>query len=713
MPKARLKDPKQPQGTRLLDARPDRVDYRDLPYRARLVSLPDMWPDPEFIKKNFGDYAESLILDQGEYGACTGFGLSATVNYMLWMRGHQAAGTTSSPARRTGKSPASAAPAPMKVSAAMLYHMARIYDEWDGEDYEGSSCRGAMKGWHRHGSCIESLWPYEIDEKGEFVVVAKKGWQVDAALRPLGAYYRVDKNSIVDLQSAICEVGAVYVSAEVTDAWMLGEEDSLPLIPPPKGQKGGHAFALVGYTSDGFIVQNSWGPKWGYKGFAVLTFEDWIRAGSDAWVATLGAPVKVAKDSAAASARTRRSAGVRDVADGKATWFWSSDKPQKPNLYKNPKVEPWGESLAYEHSIVIGNDGEALNRLIDHGSGASAVEECAFALPDQWLRGGGKKKLAIYAHGGLNSEEDSLKRIRVMAPYFAENGIYPLFVTWKTGVWESITGMLADAAKKLWPFGDTARGLDDLFTRLAEARDRTFEQAARNVGIKALWSEMKQNAASSVIGGGGIELAAKQLERLAASVNGFELHLVGHSAGSILIGHLLDELAKIGGPKVATCTLYAPACTVEFANQRYGAAHQNGVLPVDRLEVHLMDDERERADSVAIYGKSLLYLVSRALETLHKSPILGLEKAWLAGSTDKDDDSWDPDTKDHVKAWQKLAGGKAKLVAYGKSHKVNDGVGTIPLAHGSFDNDVEVVSKTLERILGKPLPTRVEVLRGF
>jgi C1A family cysteine protease len=36
----------------------------------------------------------------------------------------------------------------------------------------------------------------------------------------------------------------------------------------PKTARGGHAVALVGYTSDRFIVRNSWGTTWGDKGFA-------------------------------------------------------------------------------------------------------------------------------------------------------------------------------------------------------------------------------------------------------------------------------------------------------------------------------------------------------------------------------------------------------------------------------------------------------------
>ena len=35
----------------------------------------------------------------------------------------------------------------------MFYELAKLYDEWPGQDYEGSSCRGALKGWHKHGVC--------------------------------------------------------------------------------------------------------------------------------------------------------------------------------------------------------------------------------------------------------------------------------------------------------------------------------------------------------------------------------------------------------------------------------------------------------------------------------------------------------------------------------------------------------------------------------
>ncbi|HEY2981199.1 MAG TPA: hypothetical protein VGJ22_08465, partial [Anaerolineales bacterium] len=106
-----------------LDARPDRLDLRDRPYDPPVVSLPDAWPPNDTVAKLLPLYVRSkLILDQGEDGACTGFGLACVVNYLLWIR-----------------QPPSRARKFEQASPRMLYHLARFYDEWQGEDYEGSS----------------------------------------------------------------------------------------------------------------------------------------------------------------------------------------------------------------------------------------------------------------------------------------------------------------------------------------------------------------------------------------------------------------------------------------------------------------------------------------------------------------------------------------------------------------------------------------------
>jgi hypothetical protein len=193
----------------LLDARPDRIDFRDREFRSQLVSLPAQYPSDQQIGLFLEQYQKSgMVLDQGVDGACTGYGLAAVVNYLSWYR--KALEFWQAEQIRD---PVDLPPSPEKVSEWMLYSAARLYDEWEGEDYSGSSCRGAMKGWHKHGVCKQLYWP----RSGP----ADEVWAQDAARRPLGAYYRVNVQSIADLQAAIYEVGAVYCSARVHEGWFF------------------------------------------------------------------------------------------------------------------------------------------------------------------------------------------------------------------------------------------------------------------------------------------------------------------------------------------------------------------------------------------------------------------------------------------------------------------------------------------------------------
>lgn len=274
---------------KLFDVRKDRLDLRDRTYRPVLKSLPKSYPNVTHIDEVIKCYrADEMVLDQGEDGACTGYALAAVINYLIWEKKIRDNYLDFLENPLVVKS--------QQVSPTMLYNLARIYDEWDGEDYEGSSCRGAMKGWHKHGVCSKAYWTEDMEEP-------KRGWEKESIKKPLGAYYRVDKESINDMQSALCEVGALYVSATVHDGWweildqdFKEREDinrDVPHIPYDPFPKGNHAFVIVGYTSHGFIVQNSWGQKWGNCGFGVLTYKDWLDHGLDAWVAVMGVPIEM------------------------------------------------------------------------------------------------------------------------------------------------------------------------------------------------------------------------------------------------------------------------------------------------------------------------------------------------------------------------------------------------------------------------------------
>ena len=686
---------------RTLDARPDRLDLRDREYLPQLLSLPPRWPvDPDLATWIPEYVAAGLVLDQGQEGSCTGFGLAGVVDYLLFRRRISAAGSLKSE----------------PVSARMLYHLARFYDEWAGEDYDGSSCRGALKAWHKHGVCRDSLWPYR-DRRGRVVFIKPRdGWDTDALTRTLGVYYRVNRASVVDMQAAIRQIGAILVSATVHDGWdmVLTKQrsrgklthDSLPLIRPISDRKstGGHAFALVGYNERGFVVQNSWGVSWGRQGFATLPYAEWVSNGDDAWVAALGVPADA--KSRLRSPATFKSSAPRSLPVPAAGVSLAAKPLTAPDRLP-ALVRPLDTETAYRHALVSGNDGRVINRLVSVENAAAAVQEIVIRLAGDWLRRKppAQRKLAIYAHGGLNSEDESIRRIRVLAPYFLANGIYPLFLTWKTGPLETIRDLVADQLQRVpRPEGGV---WDRLRDTAADVLDRSIEVVAGPV-LKPIWSQMKQNAAAASQPGHGAQLLATALARLAGRVADLEIHLIGHSAGAIVLGHLLDDL-RANKLRARSCSLFAPACDARFALAHYQPAIARGTLLPATLSIDLLSQQRELQDSVGPYRKSLLWLVSRALESNHKTPLLGLEDLYHEPASPE---SWHREAAASARAWRDFwstSGGRLDILS---DPQVATGALGTPIAasHGCFDNAAAVMTRTLARIAGAPLAQTLDWL---
>ncbi len=79
----------------------------------------------------------------------------------------------------------------------------------------------------------------------------------DARSNTIGAYYQLHEN-IVDMHATMNEAGVIYCSAKVHFGWQRAEVKN-GIIKESDNMIGGHAFAIVGYDADGFLVQNSWG----------------------------------------------------------------------------------------------------------------------------------------------------------------------------------------------------------------------------------------------------------------------------------------------------------------------------------------------------------------------------------------------------------------------------------------------------------------------
>jgi hypothetical protein len=698
----------------VLDARPDRLDLRDREYRPHLKSLPPEFPSQSHIENFLPSYRQNqLILNQGQEGACTGFGLAATINYLIWRDKIDAEFQQPNFDIKNIDIKAEL------VSPRMLYHMARVYDEWEGEDYSGSSCRGAMKGWHRHGVCKSEKWTYDIT--GKFVP-PKEGWADDALSQPLGAYYRINHRSVVDMQSALTEVGAIYCSADVHQGWWLRKHSALSLIEIKNESIGGHAFCIIGYNDKGFIVQNSWGDSWGWNGFAILQYADWVENGRDAWVVSRGVPVT---NTLAPTMFSNSS--LQDVAtQRKDPAMAAINKALKFNYPANFQAKPWSEDQAYGHSLVISNNGRPKHTVIAAENAEQSAQLICFEFLNKWLAESPKhRKVMIYAHGGLNDEESSINRVRVLAPYFKANGIYPIFVIWKSGLFETLNNIITEAFSgeiekdpsqniRAQSVVDWLKNMGDF---VQEKSDRAIESIARGVHIKGLWSEMKENAiyasdravpgfAQNKAGkAGAMVILASALQKLTKKFEGLEVHMAGHSAGSILLGEWLKEINK-RKLKVKTISLYAPACTIEFANKTFVKASENNIFAKQNLYIHNMDDEREKADNTGnVYQKSLLYLVSRALEDIHKMPLLGLDAAWDCENCKANGSGgFHISQENEIKKWAEFIKGTKTPKLYGKGQqqvRINTQPEFIDLSHGSFDNSIDVMEFTIKKILQK------------
>lgn len=655
---------------RLFDARPDTADFRDRMFEPTLVDVPTVAPLERFIEQGVP------VLDQGSDGACTAYGL-ATVAHALLRRRRPDPDTT-------------------RVSTRMFYDMARRYDEWEGEGYSGSSCRGAMKAWHRHGVCAEALWPHGPGLAPEPYTDERAR---DALRHPLGAYARVNHRDLVAMHAAFAETGVLYASSAVHEGWTApagtgrirwGRQEVL----------GWHAYAIVGYDRSGFWLQNSWGTGWGRGGYGHVGYDEWLERGTDVWVARLAVPVELERASSAAVSNSplgRQSVG-----------------------YSQADLRP--------HIVSLGNNGALRNDgrfACTRDDVRNIVRRDMRAATAGWA----KKRVLLYAHGGLVPEDAAIQRVADFRGTLLRHHIYPLCFVWKTDAWTTLGNILKDAARpRSEGLVDRARDL------LLERLDDTIEPLARAIGGKALWDEMKENATlattavSPAVGGGLVEnggaaQVARLLDEWRREDPDVEIHLAGHSAGSILMAPLLQLLTRpgqiIGGPahgmlgmggRVASLTLWAPALAMDTFIQACMPAIESRA--VERAALFTLTDAAEQDDHCArVYNKSLLYLVAHAFESQPRNwidrrlrqgtPLAGMAR--FIEAKEVADQAFG-----HERVQKAVKSGRLDWVQAPNDRPAGDAGASRASTHGGFDDDPATVQALVARILGRrTVPTPV------
>ena len=579
----------------ILNVRPDVYDFRDLPYTPSLVAIKNQVEPPDWPKK--------WIRRQGGEGACTGHALAAVIDIQHARRSVASGGTAKSEELEP-------------VSSRMLYEMARAYDDMPNDWLPGSSLRGALKGFFHNGVCPEEDAPYFANEPA---------WRLEIKMAKLarkcglGSYYRLG-SAIYDYHAALNEVGSIYCSAMIHDGWKQAAikandgKITLDSQAAEAGLAGGHAFAIVGYDQDGFIVLNSWGRNWGgYKtrpedpddqprpGMAHWSYEDWRLHMLDAWVLRLQAP----------SAKTFHLTGG---------WHELKGSFLGRGRVTTPRIDING------HYVHV-----AKGKTVQ--SGAYLSDQRAVDATASFLRDTEKSKnyrhLVFIADSGLEALDVMAQRAAVVTSFMKGKGVYPIFLSWQSDFLLRFQDVLGPQAERLARIcGPEKQLLNSMIEGFAASYLRPIWEEMEADAVRAIFDKPRYGLTDGVTRlRGDLWTAVRTLWEAADARGDFQVHFAGHSTGAILLGYLfakareekfLPGLKEGRGEKssktpVGSLTLLAPTCGRDFFDAKYKSARRALRNEEKRLSIHALSKDWENADHVGPYRGSLLKLAEAAL----------------------------------------------------------------------------------------------------
>lgn len=217
---------------------PDLPDQRDYLYSVR-HRLPPAFPGIVDLRTHC-----SPVEDQGALGSCTAQALVGAMEYL------------------ENKDEI----AFKDLSRLFVYYNERALigtTRWDS----GATLRDGIKTLAKQGVCSEQKWPHVIDR---FTRKPTKACYTEGLDHQITLYERIV--TLDDMLSCLSEgypfvFGfSVYESFESGDVGTTG----VAVLPAPEERLlGGHAVMAVGYDGQTrrFLVRNSWGVRWGKKGY--------------------------------------------------------------------------------------------------------------------------------------------------------------------------------------------------------------------------------------------------------------------------------------------------------------------------------------------------------------------------------------------------------------------------------------------------------------
>lgn len=179
-------------------------------------------------------------------------------------------------------------------SRLLLYYQARVYEGTVNHD-AGCQLRDIVKAATEKGVCPESMWPYEIQYYADNP--SKPCWE-EAEKWQVLSYTRVNQ-TLDQMRGCLAHIGPFIIGLQIYESFESESVAETGIVPMPKvgwswfrfgGEKllGGHALTVIGYDdlSQKFLIQNSWGQRWGKDGRCQVPYEYLLspKLAADAWV---------------------------------------------------------------------------------------------------------------------------------------------------------------------------------------------------------------------------------------------------------------------------------------------------------------------------------------------------------------------------------------------------------------------------------------------
>ena len=198
------------------------------------------------LRNKFGE-----IRQQGSLGACTAFGVTSILEYMIKSSGVD-----------------------IQLSPRYVYYnVAKVDDKGHRLD-SGSSLYSVIESLEKEGVCLEELYPYQVDSFYNTPPTSEAINDAKDRLVAKAMNVELEHNAIT---SALSDGYPVAISLRIFDSF-ADNENGFVFYPSDQekneGNEGWHVMVICGFSEEEkvYIVRNSWGKEFGDNGYCYIPF---------------------------------------------------------------------------------------------------------------------------------------------------------------------------------------------------------------------------------------------------------------------------------------------------------------------------------------------------------------------------------------------------------------------------------------------------------